>query len=44
MIPAVTGGVCSACGDRVLKQGQGDPVGAVASAFVRQMDAGEGAS
>lgn len=41
IIPAVTGEFCPACGDCVLDRGQGDRVGAVVGAFVRQVDAGE---
>ena len=41
IIPAVTGEFCPACGDVVLDHGQGNRVGAVAGAFVRQVNAGE---
>lgn len=41
IIPAVTGEFCPACGDVVLDREQGDRVGALAGAFVRQVNADE---
>lgn len=37
-IPAVTGDYCPACGEVVLDREEGDRVGALVGAFVRQVD------